>query len=95
MNGATISGKVVSAPILHRCRLVAKAEFDLDVPAPCGDRIDRFHVVAGRDLAAAVGDVRQGDPIAVTGYLRSEPFDMPDRTVWYRVELVARVLTRL
>lgn len=33
-----------------------------------------------------------GDHVAVVGYLHAEPHDMPDRTVWQRVEIVVLVI---
>jgi hypothetical protein len=68
--------------------------FELDVLAPGGERVDRFQVVAYRDLTDDLRGVRRDDSITVTGYLRSEALDMPDRSVWYRVELVAHTVTR-
>jgi hypothetical protein len=64
------------------------------VLAPGGERVDRFQVIAHRYVASALRDVHAGGSVTVNGHLRSEPFDMPDRSVWYRVAIVARVITR-
>jgi hypothetical protein len=89
MNRVTIGGVVVGTPTCRRSLVRTTTHFELDVSAEDGERVDRFQVVASRDLADDLRGVRHGDVITVTGYLRSEPFDMPDRSVWYRVELVA------
>jgi hypothetical protein len=94
MIAATVSGLLVGAPSARRRIIGSTTTFDIDVLAPGGERIDRFHVIAYRDAACDLGNVRSGDSITVTGYLRSEPWDMPDRSIWYRVELVARTITR-
>jgi hypothetical protein len=95
VNAATLSGLVVTAPTARRRLAYSTTAFDLDVLGPGGERVDRFHVISSRD---AISDLRHtlhaGDAVTVTGHLRSEPFDMPDRSVWYRVELVARSITR-
>lgn len=94
MNTATVTGLVATAPRDRRRIIGSTTTFDLDVLAPGGERVDRFHVIAYRDAAHDLHNVRPGDSLTVTGHLRSEPFDMPDRTVWHRVELVARTITR-
>ncbi len=94
MNTATLTGLVVGLPSNHRRIIGSTTTFDLDVLAPGGQRVDRFHVIAYRDVACDLRNVHSGDSLTVTGHLRSEPCDMPDRSVWLRVELVARTITR-
>jgi single-stranded DNA-binding protein len=93
MNAATISGLVAGMPHSRRRIIGATTTFDLDVLAPGGERVDRFHVIAYRDAAGDLRNLKPGDSVTVTGHLRSEPWDMPDRSVWYRVELVAHAIT--
>ena len=94
MNAATISGLVVATPSTRRRIRGSTTTFDLDVLAPGGERVDRFHVVAHRDVAGDLRNVDPGDSVTVTGHLQAEPCDMPDRSVWYRVEVVAHTINR-
>ena len=41
------------------------------------------------DLATQSRHLRVDAPVAITGYLHAEPYDMPDRSIWHRVEIIA------
>ena len=41
------------------------------------------------DQAKTAGRYVAGDLVAVTGYLHTEACDMPDRSIWHRVKIVA------
>lgn len=64
-----------------------RTEFDITVTT--GRRRSTFHVTALNDLAKTARHFTTGDRIELTGYLHAEPFDMPDRTTWHRVEIIA------
>jgi len=87
MNSAAITGTVSSAP-RHRVRGFVPAT-TFDVCVDFARRSYTFRVRAMNDLANDTRHLHVGDPVAVTGYLHAEPYDMPDRTVWHRVEIVA------
>ena len=48
-----------------------------------------FHVTALNEFAKTARLFAAGDRVELSGYLHSELFDMPDRTVWHHVEIVA------
>jgi len=87
MNTATISGTVSSAPTFMHRGFVPTTDFDVTVPV--GRRRHTLHVQALNDQARVARRYVIGDHVAVTGYLNSEAFDMPDRSVWQRVKIVA------
>lgn len=96
MNSVIVAGTVASAPDHHYVRLTHTTEFDVDVAtATRRPRTDRLHVVAREHLAGPAARLAVGTPVAVAGFLRSEAFDMPDRSIWHRVEIVAHSITRL
>jgi hypothetical protein len=87
MNTAAITGNVATAP---RCRVrgfVPTTTFDITVDF--ARRGYTFHVRAMNDLARSSRRLRVGDLVAVNGYLHAEAFDMPDCSIWHRVEIVA------
>ena len=92
MNNVAIIGRVTSTPRHHYSGFMHTTEFDLSTRT--GRRDNVLHVVAHNDLAQTARHLAIGDQVAVTGYLRSEAFDMPDRSIWYQVESVAYELDR-
>ena len=87
MNNVAIIGRVTSTPRHHYSGFMHTTECDLTTRTGRRDYV--LHVVAHNDLAHTARHLAIGDQVAVTGYLRSEAFDMPDRSIWYRVEIVA------
>lgn len=87
MNNVAITGRVTSAPKHTYSGFMHTTQFDLTTRT--GRRDDLLHVVVHNDLAHTARHLDIGDEVAVTGYLRSEAFDMPERSIWYRVEVVA------
>lgn len=87
MNTATITGIVSSVPTFRHRGFVPATDFDVTVAV--GRRCHTLHVQALNDLAKVARRYVVGDHVAVTGYLNSEAFDMPDRSVWHRVKIVA------
>ena len=87
MNTATITGTVSSVPTFKHRGFVPTTDFDVTVAV--GRRRHTLHVQALNDQAKVARRYVIGDHVAVTGYLNSEAFDMPDRSVWQRVKIVA------
>jgi hypothetical protein len=92
MNTVALTGLVASSPAHHFSGFMHRTEFDITVTT--ARREYTFHVSALNELAKAARRLEVGDRVEITGYLRSEPFDMPDRTVWHRVEIVAYEIDR-
>jgi single-stranded DNA-binding protein len=94
MNSVNLTGRLVSEPE-HRYRAFTHVtEFDVEVPVH-KRRYDRFHVVAHNDLACIARRLPIGVTVAVVGTLRSEAYDMPDRSIWYKTEILAHELDRI
>lgn len=90
MNTVALTGTIATQPHHTWCRLGRVTEFDLDVaPLSTQRQPERFHVVAHHTLARDTSRLSVGCAIAVTGVLRSDPVDMPDCSVWHRVEIAA------
>ena len=87
MNSVALTGRAASPPTHTFSGFMHRTEFD--VIATTARRACTFHVAALNELAKAARRFTVGDRIDVSGYLDSEPFDMPDRSVWHRVEIVA------
>jgi hypothetical protein len=87
MNTAALTGDVATAPRYRLRGFVPTTTFDIQVDF--ARRVYTFHVRAMNDLAKTCRHLRPGDPVAVTGYLHAEPYDMPDCSIWHRVEIVA------
>ncbi|MGE0307160.1 MAG: single-stranded DNA-binding protein [Acidimicrobiia bacterium] len=87
MNTAAITGIVATAPRYRMREVLPTTTFDVSVAF--ARRTYTFHVRALNDLAKETRYLRPGDQLAINGYLHSELYDMPDRSVWYRVEIVA------
>lgn len=87
MNNVAITGRVATTPHHTYSGFMHRTEFDISVMT--ARREYTFHVTALNDLARTARRLDTGDHVAISGYLHSEPFDMPDRTVWHRVEIVA------
>jgi len=87
MNTATITGTVTSLPTYKTRGFVPTTDFDVAVTT--GRRTYTLHVQALNTQAKTARRYVIGDQVAVSGFLNSEAFDMPDRSVWYRVKIVA------
>jgi single-stranded DNA-binding protein len=87
MNTATITGTVSTVPTCKTRGFEPTTDFDVTVTT--GRRTYTLHVQALNGEAKTARRYLIGDQVAVTGYLNSEAFDMPDRSVWYRVKIVA------
>lgn len=87
MNLTTISGTIASIPRYRSRGFVPTTTFDIHVDV--AHRTHTFHVRAMNDLAKQSRHLHAGDTVAITGYLHAEPYDMPDRSIWHRVEIVA------
>lgn len=92
MNTVAVSGTIATQPQYRTRGFVPTTSFDVHVEF--ARRIYMFHIRAMNDLARTTRRYRPGDHVAVTGYLHAEPFDMPDRSVWHRVEIVAYEIDR-
>jgi len=88
MNSVTITGQVVGVPDHAYHGFTHVTEFDIEVPVQ-RRRTDRFHVVTLNDLAQSTAQLPAGTRVAITGTLRSEAYDMPDRSVWHKTEIRA------
>lgn len=91
MNNVAITATIASAP-RYTPGVPRTSNFDVTVTTTRRD--GTLHITTYNDLAASTRHLRIGDRVAVTGYLRSEPFDMPDGTVRHRVEIVAYEIDR-
>lgn len=87
MNSVAITGLVATTPTHTFVGFMHRTRFSIEVST--GRRQHILEVVALNDLARTARRLAIGDPIGVTGYLHAEPFDMPDRTIWQRVDIVA------
>ncbi len=87
MNTAAIAGTVATTPIYKTRGCLPTTDFDVTVT--CGRRNHTIHVQALNDQARTARRYVPGDHVAITGYLHSEACDMPDRSVWHRVKIVA------
>lgn len=92
MNSVALTGRVASSPAHHFSGFMHRTDFDIVVTT--AGREYTFHVSALNELAKTARRLQVGDRVEITGYLHSEPFDMPDRTVWHRVEVVAYEIDR-
>jgi hypothetical protein len=86
MNTTAITGTVATSPRYRVRAFVPTTDFDVTVEF--ARRSYTFHVRLMNDLAKTARRYVPGDHVAVVGYLHSEPFDMPDCSVWHRVEIV-------
>ena len=87
MNTAAITGTVATVARYRIRGFVPTTTFDIEVDF--ARRVYAFHVRAMNDLAKNSRHLGVGDPVAFTGYLHAEPYDMPDCSIWHRVEIVA------
>ena len=87
MNTATITGTIATTPRYRRRGLVPATTFDIHVDID--RRAHTFHVRAMNDLARQSRYLRIDALVTITGYLHADPYDMPDNSVWHRVEIVA------
>jgi len=87
MNTAAITGIIPTEPRYRIRGFTPVTTFDVTVPF--ARRSYTFHVRALNDLAKTSRHWHAGDEVSVTGYLHAEPYDMPDRSVWHRVDIVA------
>lgn len=94
MNSVSLAGRLVTEPEHYYRAFTHVTEFDIEV-AVHKHRNDRFHVVTCNDLACTARRVPVGVSVAVVGTLRSEAFDMPDRSIWYKTEILAYELDQL
>jgi len=86
MNFTLITGRVATPPRFRGRGRVARTTFDVTVQF--AGRSQTIHVRAMNDVARRARRLQLGDPVAIAGHLQSEPFDMPDRSVWHRIEIV-------
>jgi hypothetical protein len=94
MNSVNITGRLVTEPDYCFRGFMHVTDFDIEV-AVHKRRTDRFHVVTCNDLAPTARWLLVGATIAVNGSLRSEAHDMPDRSIWYKTEILAYELDQL
>ena len=87
MNTTAITGHVATTPRYRVRGFVPTTTFDVRVDF--ARRLYTFHVRAMNDLAKTSRHFRVADQVAITGYLHAEPYDMPDSSIWHRVEIVA------
>ena len=92
MNSVAVTGRVATTPVHTYAGFMHRTRFSIEVTT--GRRQHTLDVVALNDLAKSARCLTIGDPIGVTGYLHAEPFDMPDRTIWHRVDIVAYEIDR-
>lgn len=92
MNSVTVIGVVTTQPDHRVSGFTHSTAFDITVTT--GRRENTLHVTARNDLAKDARHLHVGEHVAIVGYLLSDAFDMPDRTVWYRVEIVADQIDR-
>lgn len=92
MNTAAVSGTVATVPRYRTRGFVPTTTFDIRVDF--ARRAYTFHVRAMNDLARQSRHFQVADPVEITGYLHAEPYDMPDRSLWHRVEIVAYEIDR-
>ena len=87
MNHTAVTGTVATIPRYRIRGFVPTTTFDLHVDM--ARRTYTFHIRALNSLAKQSRRFHVDDPVAITGYLHAEPYDMPDRSIWHRVEIVA------
>ena len=87
MNLTAITGTIATIPRYRIRGFVPTTTFDIHVDA--ARRTHTFHIRACNDLAKQSRHLRVDDPVAITGHLHAESYDMPDRSIWHRVEIVA------
>lgn len=87
MNTTAITGHVATTPRYRVRGFVPTTTFHVRVDF--ARRLYPFHVRAMNDLAKTSRHFRVADKVAITGYLHAEPYDMPDSSIWHRVEIVA------
>lgn len=87
MNLTVITGTIASIPRYRLRGFVPTTTFDICVDV--ARRTHTFHIRAMNDLAKQSRHLRTGDPVTIIGCLHAEPNDMPDRSIWHRVEIVA------
>lgn len=87
MNTAAITGIVATIPTYKLRGFLPATDFDVTVTT--GRRTYTIHVQALNDQAKTARRYVTGDLVAITGYLHTEACDMPDRSVWHRVKIVA------
>ena len=88
MNTVNLTGRLVTEPEHRHWVFKHVTEFDIEVAAH-NRRSDRFHVVTRNDLACNARRLPIGVTVTVIGTLRSEAYDMPDRSIWYKTEILA------
>lgn len=93
MNSVAVTGRVATTPMHSFAGFMHRTRFSIEVTT--GQRQHTPDVVALDDLAKTARCLTIGDPVGVTGYLHAEPFDMPDRTIWHRVDIVTYEIERL
>jgi len=94
MNSVNVTGQLVTEPDYCFRGFMHVTEFDIEIAVHKRRRY-RFHVVAMNDLARTARCLLIGATVAVNGTLRSEPYDMPDRSVWHKTEILAYELDHL
>jgi len=87
MNLSVITGTIATIPHYRIRRFVPTTTFDIHVEV--ARRTDTFHIRTMHDLAKESRHLHPGDPVTIFGYLHAEPHDMPDRSTWHRVKIVA------
>lgn len=87
MNLTLITGTIVTPPRFGVYGCVARMTFDVSIQN--AGRSHTIHVQATNAIARRTRRLELGDQVTVLGYLQSEPFDMPDHSVWHPVVLVA------
>lgn len=87
MNLTVITGTIATIPRYRLRGFVPTTTFDIHVDV--ARRTDTFHIRAMNDLAKRSRLLHPGVPVTIIGYLHAEPNDMPDRSIWHRVEIVA------
>ena len=94
VNSVNITGRLVTAPEHCFRGFTHVTEFDIEVPIH-KRRDDRFHILTYNELARSAKHLTLGTSVAITGFLRSEAYDMPDRSIWHKTEIVAFTFDRL